>query len=100
MLGIENIAVVGSELAIVWTDGSESYFRPETLRRACPCASCRGEPDAMGRVVRPKVSYNERSFLLTRFEPVGGYAIQLTFADGHGSGIYSFDYLRGLAGEG
>jgi DUF971 family protein len=26
--------------------------------------------------------------------PVGNYAIQITFNDGHATGIYSFDYLR------
>jgi DUF971 family protein len=46
--------------------------------------------------MRPEVRYTERSFELTRFEAVGGYALQLRFADGHGTGIYSFDYLREL----
>lgn len=96
MIAIANIAQIGAELAIVWSDGRESYLSGETLRRACPCASCQGEPDAVGRVVRPQVSYREDSFQLTRFAPVGGYALQLTFADGHGTGIYSFDYLRRL----
>lgn len=97
MLAIENILVVGNELAVAWTDGSESYLDFETLRRACPCASCRGEPDATGRVIRPKVTYQENSFLLSRYQPIGGYALQLHFADGHGTGIYSFDYLRKIA---
>jgi DUF971 family protein len=96
MIGIKNVAVIGSELAIAWADGRESYLSFEVLRRACPCASCRGEPDAVGRVMRPEVRYTERSFELTRFEAVGGYALQLRFADGHGTGIYSFDYLREL----
>ena len=100
MLAIENIALVGSELAISWSDGGESYLGLEALRRACPCASCQGEPDALGRVVRPEVSLNERSFQLLRFEAVGGYALQLHWGDGHGTGIFSFDYLRSLRGEG
>ncbi|MBJ07294.1 MAG: hypothetical protein CMO40_09305 [Verrucomicrobiaceae bacterium] len=100
MLAIENIVVVGKELAIAWSDGKESYFDIETLRRGCPCASCQGEPDAMGRVIKPKVTYNERSFLLRRYQTVGGYALQLYFADGHGTGIYSFSYLRQLGGLG
>ena len=96
MLAIENLVVVGSELAIAWTDGRESYLGYELLRRACPCASCQGEPDATGRVLRPKVTYDERSFLLARYEPIGGYALKLHFGDGHGTGIYSFAYLREL----
>lgn len=99
MLAIENMVVVGSELAIAWADGKESYLDFELLRRACPCASCQGEPDAAGNVVKPKVSYDEKSFRLLRYQPVGGYALQLHFGDGHGTGIYSFAYLRQL-GEG
>lgn len=93
-----NSAVVGNELALAWDDGEESYLPFESLRRACPCASCQGEPDAMGRVVRPDVKHEERSFTLTRFEIVGGYALQLFWADGHSSGIYGYDYLRKLGG--
>ncbi|HJM62565.1 MAG: hypothetical protein CMN05_04385 [Roseibacillus sp.] len=96
MLSIENIVVAGNELAIAWADGKESYLDLETLRRACPCASCQGEPDATGRVVKPQVSYNERSFLLGGYQLVGGYALQFHFADEHGTGIYSFSYLREL----
>ena len=96
MLAIENIVVMENELAIAWADGKESYLELEALRRACPCASCQGEPDATGRVVKPQVSYNERSFFLSDYQPVGGYAVQLRFGDGHGTGIYSFSYLREL----
>ena len=96
MVAIENIVVAGTELAIAWADGKESYLDLETLRRACPCAGCQGEPDATGRVVKPPVSYNERSFFLSDYQPVGGYAVQLRFGDGHGTGIYSFSYLREL----
>ena len=46
MLSIENIGVIQSELAIAWSDGEESYISIERLRRACPCATCQGEPDA------------------------------------------------------
>ena len=99
MQGIQHVALVGAELAIAWADGREDYLTLESLRRACPCASCQGEPDAMGRVVRPQVAYGPRSFELTRYEPVGGYALQLYWADGHSTGIFSFDYLRRLGGE-
>lgn len=92
-----NAAVIGNELALAFSDGLEAFLPLSMLRRACPCAACQGEPDALGRVVRPKVEYSERSFQLLRFEPVGGYAIQLFWADGHSSGIHSFDYLRRLA---
>lgn len=94
---LENAAVIGNELALSFADRFEAYLPLPMLRRACPCAMCQGEPDAMGRLVRPKVEYGPRAFELVKFDLVGGYAIQLYWADGHSSGIHSFDYLRKLA---
>ena len=91
-----NIQQIGDELAIAWSDGKESFFNLEMLRRACPCAACGGEPDVLGNISRPQVSYTEKSFQLAGFNVVGGYAVQPRWADGHGSGIYSFSYLRRL----
>jgi DUF971 family protein len=91
-----NIAVIGNELAIAWTDGLESYLPLEALRRACPCASCCGEPDALGNLVRPEISYQPSSFELRGWQLVGGYAFQPSWADGHATGLYSFKYLRKL----
>jgi DUF971 family protein len=94
---LENAAVIGNELALSFADGYEAYLPLPMLRRSCPCALCQGEPDAMGRVVRPKVEYGPRAFELLKFEPIGGYAIQIYWADGHSSGLHSFDYLRKLS---
>jgi DUF971 family protein len=91
-----NIQQIGDELAIAWSDGKESFLNLETLRRACPCAACGGEPDVLGNISRPRVSYTEKSFQLTGFDLVGGYALQPRWGDGHSSGIYSFTYLRRL----
>jgi DUF971 family protein len=92
-----NIQQIGDELAIAWNDGTESFLRLETLRRACPCAACGGEPDVLGNVSGPHVTYTDQSFQLVGFDLVGGYALQPRWADGHSSGIYSFAYLRRLA---
>ena len=92
-----NIQQIGNELAIRWNDGVESYLDLQFLRRACPCAGCGGEPDVLGQVIRPSVSYSHHSFELVGFQVVGGYAIQPQWADGHNTGIYSFQYLRRLA---
>jgi DUF971 family protein len=92
-----NIQQIGHELAIHWNDGAESYLDLQLLRRACPCAACGGEPDVLGNIMRPNVSYSENSFDLAGFEIVGGYAIQPRWADGHSTGIYSFQYLRRLS---
>jgi DUF971 family protein len=92
-----NIQAIGSELAIAWSDGTETFLPLEALRRACPCAACGGEPDVMGRVVRPEVHYAPESFTLKGFAVVGGYALQPSWADGHGTGLYTFPYLQRLA---
>jgi DUF971 family protein len=92
-----NIQQIGGELAIQWNDGSESYLNLEQLRRACPCAACGGEPDVLGNVLRPEVSYTDASFQLDSFVTVGGYALQPRWHDGHKTGIYSFQYLRRLS---
>ena len=93
----KNIQQIGNELAIQWNDGTESYLDLQFLRRACPCAACGGEPDVLGNIMRPNVSFSDNSFELTGFEIVGGYAIQPRWADGHSTGIYSFQYLRRIS---
>ena len=92
-----NIQQIGNELAILWNDNTESYLDFERLRRACPCAACGGEPDVLGQVTRPQVSYNADSFRLTNFQIIGGYALQIRWGDGHDTGLYSFQYLRRLS---
>jgi DUF971 family protein len=96
-LSPQNIQPIGDELAIAWSDGSESYLRLEALRRACPCAACGGEPDVLGHVVRPEVRYTPASFELRQWRNIGGYAIQPVWGDGHDSGLYTFPYLQRLS---
>ena len=93
-LELKNVQVIGGELAILWSDGVESYLPLERFRRACPCAMCGGEPDVLGNLVRPDVSYTASSFELIGWQIVGGYALQPRWADGHSTGLYSFAYLR------
>jgi DUF971 family protein len=90
------VDVIGRELAVAWSDGKESYIGLEKLRRACPCATCGGEPDVLGKVQRPLVSYGPPSFVLRGFRLVGGYALQPTWNDGHDTGLYTFRQLRAL----
>lgn len=93
-----DIQHIGNELAIRWEDGAESFINLEKLRRACPCAGCHGEMDILGNVYKnPDQKLTPAAFELQRFVPVGGYAIQLSWKDGHNSGIYAFDYLRRLS---
>ena len=92
-----NVQKIGNDLAILWNDQTESYFDLAFLRRACPCAACGGEPDVLGNIFKPDVNYGEKSFELSGFNVVGGYALQPRWGDGHETGLYSFTYLRRLA---
>ena len=91
-----SIQHIGDELAISWSDGEETFLRLTDLRRTCPCAACGGEPDVLGYIDRPEVTYTPASFELRGYQMVGGYALQPTWGDGHGSGLYSFPFLRRL----
>lgn len=90
------IEVIGSEIAIAWSDSTESFLQMEPLRRACPCAGCSGEPDLLGKIARPDPAHTDASFHLRGWQLVGGYAWQPAWADGHSTGLYTFDYLRRL----
>ena len=63
----------------------------EFLRVNSPSAEVRGHGGAGGSLPTGKKLVN-----ITAIEPVGHYAIQLVFSDGHDSGIYSWDYLYDL----
>lgn len=89
---------IGAELALAWSDGSESFIPLDLLRRRCPCASCAGEPDVTGHVIRPNAFHGPGSFDLLSWQTVGGYAVQPRWGDGHASGIYSYQLLRALGG--
>lgn len=94
-----SIQQVGPELAIAWSDGEETFLTLEALRQGCPCAGCGGEPDVMGNIDAPEVVYTPESFELRAWHLVGGYALQPTWGDGHGTGLYSFAYLRRLGAK-
>ncbi len=90
-----DIQSIGSELAIKWADGREDFIALEKLRRACPCAGCKGEIDILGNLYKnPEKPYAANAFELVKLVSVGGYALQPVWADGHNTGIYSFEYLR------
>jgi DUF971 family protein len=96
-----DIQTIGNELAIKWADGAESFVSLENLRRHCPCAGCKGETDIMGNLYKgADAKLGPNAFRLTTIQRVGGYAIQPVWADGHATGLYSFEYLRKICATG
>lgn len=80
---------------IAWSDGVTSRIPFDVLRRACPCAACRGEAGYAGRFASdPELHPGEDE--LADISLVGAYGLNVVWADGHSTGIYTFDHLRKL----
>jgi DUF971 family protein len=95
-----NIEIIGQEVAIVWDDGMESYLPFEKLRAASPSAANIGERDILGNRYGGGGPRTFPGVQVLGWERVGNYALRFDFSDGHGTGLYSFDYLRQLAATG
>ena len=83
---------------ITWEDGRHTAYSGEQLRWACPCAECRGEAGAPGRLSRVK-SLSADELRINDVTLVGQYALQIAFESGHNTGIYTFALLRRLADQ-
>lgn len=79
-------------LHIAWDDGSESMLMLANLRKNCPCATCIAERTNRSTTVIPLLSTPQLS--LADVKPLGTYAIQLYWQDGHNTGIYTYDKLK------
>lgn len=91
----------GTGVEIDWADGHSSVYRFQFLRDACPCATCDDEREAEGRNFGEPPKAKPGALPMFRdpprpekIEPVGNYALQFTWNDGHASGIYSWEFLR------
>lgn len=91
-----NIQIIGDEVAIAWDDGAETFIRCERLRAASPSAANLGERDILGNQYGGDGPRHFPGVTVVGWDKVGNYAIRFEFSDGHNTGLYSFDYLRGL----
>lgn len=82
-------------LLIKWDNGDEFEIPLEFLRDECPCVSCKGESVIFNNYIPIKTPYKPAGFYkIDKIEPVGNYAIQIIWKDGHSTGIYSWDTLQ------
>jgi DUF971 family protein len=89
------------QLIIEWQDGGRSVYPVAYLREMCPCAQCkidRKERESKKARLSLRILSGDSAapIAATGAELVGNYAIRLDWSDNHGSGIYSFDYLRSI----
>ncbi len=83
-----------NKLRIEWDDGNTSEISLKYLRDECPCANCKGETILL-KTMRP-ARQNKNApgrYEIKNIEVVGGYAIKITWKDGHDTGLYSWQYI-------
>ena len=84
------------DIQIRWNSGEEAVYPARFLRGQCPCATCVDEVTG-NRIV------NESALPIlvypTKIEPVGRYAIQIFWSDGHSTGIYTWERLHEMLSQ-
>ncbi|MDE0895072.1 MAG: DUF971 domain-containing protein [Planctomycetota bacterium] len=82
---------VPESLTVEWTDGSHTHLSAAALRRICPCAHCVNEHTGV-RMLDPDSIPED----LTQSEVilVGNYALRVTFADNHNTGLFTWSFLH------
>ena len=78
-------------LEVEYADGASFKLPFEFLRVYSPSAEVRGHGPEQATL-----QVGKRDVTITTLQPVGHYAVQPLFSDGHSSGIYSWEYLHEL----
>jgi DUF971 family protein len=84
-----NHARAKGTVRITWNDGHVGDYDQEYLRGHCPCALCQGHGTQRRFISVPGATLEE-------IHGVGNYAVEFRWQDGHGTGIYTYDYLRAI----
>ncbi len=82
-------------LSAEWADGFKSNIKLEKLRAECPCADCREKTDSGSKgnkFVMPTFAPGKNE--LKNLTPVGNYAVNPVWGDGHDTGIYPWEFFR------
>lgn len=93
----QNVQIIGNEVAILWSDGTESYLPGEKLRAASPSAETRGERDIFGQQYGGSDRKDYSGVTVLGWERIGNYALRFDFSDGHRTGLYSYELLQEIA---
>jgi len=88
-----------ARIRIRWSDGQVREYHAAELREACPCASCREKRSAPApppTQLTVLSATEARPASIDRMRPVGAYAYNIAFGDGHDSGLFTLERLREL----
>ena len=80
-------------LELAWQADEQAHFQlsAELLRVLSPSAEVRGH--GVGNEV---LQFGKKNVRILKLEPVGNYALKITFDDGHDSGLFNWEYLQDL----
>ena len=86
-------------IVIVWSDDARQEISFADLRKGCRCAHCSEErinpkPAPPANQLTVLSAAQARPLDIEVMHPVGNYAYNIHFSDGHQAGIYTFDLLR------
>jgi DUF971 family protein len=81
-------------LEVGFADGQQFRIPFELMRVYSPSAEVKGHGPG-----QETLQTGKRTVAVVALEPVGNYAVQPTFSDGHNTGIFSWDYLYFLGSQ-
>ncbi|RUL88385.1 gamma-butyrobetaine hydroxylase-like domain-containing protein [Tautonia sociabilis] len=81
-------------LELSWDDVGPARVPYRFIRSECPCASCKDEWTGQ-RILDPATIRPD--LRIEALEPIGSYAVRISWNDGHSSGLYTWENLRRLA---
>ena len=84
------------DLSILWSDGHDGFVSLRNLRDHCPCAGCQGETVLLKSYKPVPLPDMPGKYELKGIQQVGSYALQVSWGDGHSTGLYTWEKLRSL----
>lgn len=93
----KKITVKNRILEILWNSGETTGISMQKLRECCPCATCLAERSERSGSYIPL--FNPDQITVNKILPVGSYAINIIWKDGHNTGIYEFKGLHSMKQE-
>lgn len=84
----------GRVLHVTFDSGERHALDAEYLRVESPSAEVKGHGPGQEQLV-----WGKRDVIIAKLEPVGSYAVKITFSDGHNTGLFTWPYLLKLGRE-
>ena len=83
-------------LCVRWSDGTQSRYDLDGLRRSCPCALCREAREQSDELSLLRGEAVSATAVAQRVDIVGRYGLRILWGVGHDQGFYTFDFFRQL----